>query len=323
MSNIADKLQTLQNIKSDIKTSILNKGIEVGDDFTTYADAIDSIEGGVFVVPNGMKFKDSTISTIPDNFDFSEVTDASGIFNGCMYLEYIPEFTNSIIKCESMFQNCYRIKNVTTLNTISVSNFNYMYYMCQSVTDFPEIDTSNGLTFSNMYGNCYLLEYVPPLITEKATDITGMFTNCKILKVFPSIITSNVNKMGGLINNCKLLTSLPKLDCGNVTSTTPILDGNTETLTNLTDLGGFENLKVSWGNYFLSRTPNLTVDSLMNVINGLWDWTDYPDGKAPLNNGTIYSFGTTHKLKFGQTNLDKLSDEQIAVATAKGWTLTA
>lgn len=41
-----DKIQTLQNIKEDIKTSIQSKGVEVGDDFTTYANAIYSIEGG-------------------------------------------------------------------------------------------------------------------------------------------------------------------------------------------------------------------------------------------------------------------------------------
>lgn len=44
--NTLDKIQTLQNIKEDIKTSIQSKGVEVGDDFTTYANAIYSIEGG-------------------------------------------------------------------------------------------------------------------------------------------------------------------------------------------------------------------------------------------------------------------------------------
>ena len=44
--SIADKLQTLQTIKTDIKTSILNKGVEVTDDFSTYADAIDNITTG-------------------------------------------------------------------------------------------------------------------------------------------------------------------------------------------------------------------------------------------------------------------------------------
>ena len=77
----------------------------------------------------------------------------------------------------------------------------------------------------------------------------------------------------------------------------------------LTYLGGFKDLKISINSDFLDRCPNLTIESLMNVINNVYDLTaNGLSGKS---------------LKFGQTNLDKLTAEQIAVATAKGWTLTA
>ena len=71
----------------------------------------------------------------------------------------------------------------------------------------------------------------------------------------------------------------------------------------LADLGGFKNLSISITSYFLDRCPNLTVESLMNVINNL----------ATVSGQT---------LKFGSTNLNKLTAEQIAVATNKGWTLS-
>lgn len=45
--SVADKLQTIQNIKDNIKTSIQNKGVEVGDNFNDYPAAIDSIETNV------------------------------------------------------------------------------------------------------------------------------------------------------------------------------------------------------------------------------------------------------------------------------------
>ena len=111
------------------------------------------------------------------------------------------------------------------------------------------------------------------------------------------------------------------MDCGNITNTFDIFYYNN--ITTLTDIGGFINLKANGGSYFISNLKNLTVQSLMNIINNLFDWTDYPDGKAPLNDGTIHNFGTNHSLKFGTINLGKLTPEQIAVATAKGWTLTA
>ena len=79
-------------------------------------------------------------------------------------------------------------------------------------------------------------------------------------------------------------------------------------LNKLTDLGGFKDLKVNASSYFLDKVPNATVESLMNVINNLYDLTA---------NGLS---GKT--LKFGTTNLNKLTDEQKAVAINKGWTLT-
>ena len=68
---------------------------------------------------------------------------------------------------------------------------------------------------------------------------------------------------------------------------------------NLTNLGGFGAIKE---NFDLSSCSKLTVDSLMNVI-------------------TQAATVTGKTMKFGSTNLAKLSDEQKAVATSKGWTL--
>ena len=74
-------------------------------------------------------------------------------------------------------------------------------------------------------------------------------------------------------------------------------------MNNLTDLGGFKNLKVSLN---LSGMPNLTVQSLMNVINNLYN---------------VRSQATRQTLTLGTINLNKLTAEQKAVATNKGWVL--
>ena len=69
----------------------------------------------------------------------------------------------------------------------------------------------------------------------------------------------------------------------------------------LTDLGGFVGLKCDIG---LASCSKLTHDSIMNVINKAADVT-----AAPAT------------LTLGSTNLAKLSDEEKAIATNKGWTL--
>ena len=70
-------------------------------------------------------------------------------------------------------------------------------------------------------------------------------------------------------------------------------------------MGGFKNIKVDFD---IQKAPNLTVQSLMNVINNLYDFR--ANGES-----------TTRTLTLGTTNLNKLTDEQKAVATNKGWNL--
>lgn len=50
-SNLANKLQKAITSKNAIKQSILNKGVDVGEDFSEYASAIDSIQTGI--IPTG------------------------------------------------------------------------------------------------------------------------------------------------------------------------------------------------------------------------------------------------------------------------------
>ena len=56
----------------------------------------------------------------------------------------------------------------------------------------------------------------------------------------------------------------------------------------------------------------LNVNSLLSILNGLYDFTG--NGETPTS--------SQGKLTLGSTNLAKLSDEQKAIATDKGWTLS-
>ena len=59
---------------------------------------------------------------------------------------------------------------------------------------------------------------------------------------------------------------------------------------------------------WLSGAPNLSLQSLLSVINSL----------ADLNQEAI---PTTKKITFGARNKAKLSAAQLALATDKGWTV--
>ena len=275
MATIAENLQTIQNIKQDIKTAIENKGVDMTNTpFTEYSTKIDEITNGGEIDINeyGIKLGYSSFKKIPDGIDFSNVTDMS-----------------------YMFSDCYYLQSVSSINTSKATNMNSMFYNCERLDSLALIDTS------------------------KVVDMGGMLGNT-MLKTIPQFDTSNVENVCSIFKQCIALRTIPLLDFGSVTNMSSIF-GIFE-LELLTSIGGFKNLKKSVTREFIDLLPNISTSSLINIINNLYDWSGNTDGYAPLNNGTIYNFGTTHSLKFGN-NISKLSDAQIAIATAKGWTLTA
>lgn len=157
----------------------------------------------------------------------------------------------------------------------------------------------------------------------KSIDITDLrsthsrvnwdFGGCKNLKSVkfnsPVEIGYGMQSVQFMFGGCTNLVSIPVIDCGDVVGgTSPLTEMySNSTYEKLTTLGGFKNLKIGWSWGFLDYCPNLTVQSLMNVIDNLYDLTA---------NGLS---GQT--LKFGSTNLNKLTADQIAIATNKGWTL--
>ena len=62
------------------------------------------------------------------------------------------------------------------------------------------------------------------------------------------------------------------------------------------------------GTIDISHLTQLDHSSLLVIINGLYDYV------AAGNTRTRY-------IKLGATNLAKLTDEEKAIATSKGWTL--
>ena len=217
-------------------------------------------------------------------------------FKYCPFIRSIDErFT------ENMFYDCKFLKSIPLLDTSNWTSMNSAFYGCRSFTSIPQLDTSKVTDMGEMLFACGSLTSIPQLDTSKVTNMNYMFTGCSLLTSIPQLNTSNVTNMYQMFSDCTSLTSIALLDTSNVTNMDYLFGWSN--IDKLTDLGGFKNLSISITSNFLDKCPNLTVESLMNVINNL---------------ATV----SGQSLSFGSTNLNKLTAEQIAIATAKGWTLT-
>ena len=172
-----------------------------------------------------------------------------------------------------------------------------MFRSCTSLKTVKLFDTSKATDMNNMFSDCGQLTSVPLFDTSKVTNMNNMFSGCRRLTSVPLFDTSKVTNMGRMFLGCRRLTSVPLFDTSNVSNISDMLDGCDD----LTTLGGFAGLKVDLA---LFRSPLLTHDSLLNVINEAADVTANPK-----------------TLTLGTNNLVKLTDEEKAIATSKGWTL--
>lgn len=273
MATIAENLQTIIDIKADIKTAIENKGVTVGDaGFGEYAGKIDSIEGGsasIDVGALGIKLGNSTFTEVPDGLDFSNLND---------------------VTC--MFENCFTLTTVPLFDTSNITSMYGMFRGCESLTSIPLFDTSN------------------------VTDMQEIFRNCSSITTIPQLNTSKVNSMREAFFNCDELITLPEFDCSGFNGKG--LQGLSivgDTHVPLQNIGGFKDLGkgfVANGYYsFISLGTlfDLTYESCMNVINKVYD----------MNLNTEYTVNP--RIVFSATSYDLLSEDDIAIATSKGWTV--
>lgn len=158
------------------------------------------------------------------------------------------------------------------------------------------------------------IKKLPQLDTSKSINLYQFLSGCSSLTSVPQLDTSNVTVMNNMFKDCSSLISVPQLDASKANNIGTMFLNNS----NLTNFGGLLNLGQAYltsanankSDYalYLSDSTKLTHDSLMNVINNLYD---------------IATKGcNTQQLVLGSTNLAKLTEEEIAIATNKGWTVS-
>lgn len=359
--SVADKITQLNGIKNDIKQAIIDKGVEVTSEtpFTDYANKIGEISGGggkIDVAATGAKYAYS--NSIPDNADFSKCTNFGYMFANSFS---IPNFSMVDSKNVNDMHYCFynaECNGYPSFNTANVTDMSYCFGAYSSTLlsafrslnglsswDVSKVKNFSGCFYNRGYLNDDWMDDIKNWDVSSAEDMSSMFyygnrlsgtgyghktdysdlnswdtrkvksfANCfyynSSMTVAPSWNTSSATNLYYLFYNCQALTTVPAYDGSSIINTTnaQLFGGNTANQPkNVTSFGGLVGTKYG---YYVNNMTKLTVESLMNIINGLYDFSD----------GTPHTTADT-TMTLGATNLAKLTPEQIAVATAKGWTL--
>lgn len=228
-------------------------------------------------------------------WNINKITDLYSTFNHCENLTSI-DLTgwgiNKVTDMQTAFRNCTNLTEIKGIEDWDVSNVTHFYQTFQGCENLILPDLSN---------------WKPK---NKITHLICMFDGCQQIESLDlsGWNTSEVEQFWDIFFNCKKLKNL------NITgwdfSKETYRNGNTPFYGcySLTNLQFGKNLKVSTS---FSHSTQLTVDSLLSIINGLYDFTG--NGVTPTSLQGV--------LTLGSENLSKLSSNQKAIATRKGWVL--
>lgn len=191
------------------------------------------------------------------------------------------------------------------------NKYNYAFPCFGEVAFKPKYDIIVTTECSHMfYGNEMTIDLQQRLDDlgivmdfSKATNMNNVFAYAQFLRVGVidlSGVSGTINSTFYTFYRCHTIEKLILKDDGSQSFSTNFITGM-NALKNIVVEGTIGN-----NNWNLSMSTNLTHASLMSIINALKDFS-----------GTT----ETRSITFGATNLAKLTDEEIAMATEKGWTL--
>ena len=257
MATTNDYLIQLQNDKATLVDNLTTMGVTASDDetFTELVPKILDIESGSdveitdasYLFYSGARIssliellgicKNATLCTSMfqnartasidlSNFNTSNVTDMSSMFQSCINLTSLDlsNFnTSNVTNMSSMFNSCVDLStlNLSNFNTSNVTTMHSMFYNCQSLTeiDLSNFDTSSVVFFSYMFYNCLKLVSVKlnNSITSVTQSMNNMFQNCQMLSSIDlsNFDTSSVNALANMFYGC---TNLTKIDISKFTS---------------------------------------------------------------------------------------------------------
>ena len=265
------------------------------------------------------------------NFNTSNVSNMSNLFYNCRALRDLNISSFDTTKVEDMgymFNNCVSLTelNLGHFNTENLTVMTAMFYNCSGLVsiNLSSFDTSKVTNMSNLFYNCSsLIELnVDNFDTSKVTSLSGMFNGCKSVSSLNvnHFVTDNVTNMSSMFTGCSCDIVFTNKNTSKVTTAFAMfniffgtsIDLSGVSLRNSTNNDSFVTVAQTLVDFVAPEdicvdihitADNLSVESIMSIINNL----------ATVSKPQI--------LEIGYNNISKLTEDQIAIAINKNWTV--
>jgi hypothetical protein len=316
-SSTANSIKTKLNTKEGIKPADFSSDIDKINTkgYTGHCDA-EGLKQIGWTDEDIQNFQDYGVFWNEEDDEYFKLTESELAGDNSSSTRFLPKNPTKV-----SFYNYNSLIAVPKLDVSNYSSFSSTFLNCRNLR-YINIDFSKNTKaiyyFTDTFAGCTLLNNIQlKLSTHYNLSLEGIFRECSSLSTVSEINTSSVLNFKNAFYFCCSLYKLCELNAKNTVVITLMF----YKCYLLTEFGGLKDLGKAfiietehYDNYTLdlSYSNLLTHDSLMNVINKLYDLNLTYD---VANGGTLYR----QSLVLGSTNLAKLTDEEIKIATDKGW----
>lgn len=310
--SISSEIERIQQAKKDIGDAIVRKGGSVSGTLDTYAKSVMALGDVSFrtaidiVNKSDAKNVDLTMISPRNETDLSEL-----FYNNdkLVSIDVSKWDTNNVTSLSQTFASMPNLKSVDYAEW-DVSNVISFFAMFDATpietADMSKWDTSSAIRIDWMFnGNNFKELDISNFNTSKVTNMYALFSSSKSLTRLDisKLDTSNVLDFGHVCAYWSKVCQELNISGLNLTKCTSMRETFYHTAFKMIRSDGLQLPNINMDNTGLNWSKELTVDSIVGLLNAL----------PQSDKG--YSF------QIGATNIAKLSDEQKAIATGKGWTL--
>ncbi|MGM9608361.1 MAG: BspA family leucine-rich repeat surface protein [Oscillospiraceae bacterium] len=273
-----------------------------------YMVALGTVSGGAFVpvgsttIASGSKYEAELFADDYGNLTDDGMKQVMVKVSGTDILTWAPS-TNSkkaspsnfadwnIVEISCNLPSGTKVVCGSSTQTLALTNLRY----------FTWIGDNAVTNMSYMFYYCYSLTSIPQLDTSAVKNMSSMFNSCYSLTAIPQLDTSSVTNMSYMFYYCYSLTAIPQLDTSSVTNMSYMFD-SCYSLTAII----LDNTVDSWAGYAIS---------LSNCSLGHAAIVAFFDSLPTITAAKAITLT-------GNPGVSELTDEEKAIATEKGWTLT-
>lgn len=265
------------------------------DGFRKVTSQVPINEPDAIIIQPGLKFSadESQMQELMPRAYIKNGSDLGNIFTDCSFETFTYDMTgkflnpDAITYCGNLFDNCrsLRVVDTSTWGLRNVSGLRFPFFYC---TALEEVNLSgfDGSPLTTIEG---LTQWCSAL---KSLDMSVV--NCSRVEQMNQLCYANTNLETVNWSGCQFLSAT------NVANAFSGCDSLTNIITDSrTILPDLERL-----DYSIANSSNLTVESLVNLLNAL---------PTSTKNGTFV---------IGEYHLNRLNDTQKSIATNKNWILS-